>query len=429
MGEGSGVLTRRRVLLTLGAAAAAGCARAAVPTPASPVVAFDLGLTGADQVFVAPQPGGTFVRHEDAVFAATNRWFTPVISAFNDRHRGLRASFAPFFMPSDGERPGPPNPRISVLVGEWGGQDLASALRSSNMDTSVLLPGLLQAGQDASGNLRGVPVGFSPYAVGYGPTKSLDAARIAAPQATWSTDQFVAFCRAVAADGGGFWGEVVRGFLGRRRAWIGFVEGYGGSVLADGRLALTTAAALQGLNAFADLLAVTWNRGGRVAPVLTVGLSPYDRTAPHPVRTPVVRFPRAPIPVVPAVVDFASVPDAAPQPAAGATFAIWLLSRAGQQALTAVGFPAVRTDTATTHTWLTHGPAAVNPAHLRFAPPQLKALEKMQFAARLYRILTSAPPLRPPALRQLEQVADAVLAGDTNPVVAGGRLNQAGILQ
>jgi len=423
------MLTRRSLLIAAAASAVGGCAREVKPASTA-VTAFDVATTGAYQVFAPAAAGSSPEERESAMLAATERWFTPVLKAFNAAHRGLRATYASWLSPSAGG-PGTPNPAISALIGEWGGTDLSAELRASNVDTSVLLPGLLQAGQDAAGALRGLPIDVMPYAVSYGPAHAFSAARIPQPLPTWSTDQFAAFCADVAKHGGAFAGELVLGGEGgmgsRGIAWQGYVQGYGGAIVADGRIAITTSEALRGLTAFADLLEITSQQPHAPTPPLQVSLGLYNRTVPQPLGTAAVRFPRAPLPVVPAGVNFVSVPASAPHPTAGAIFALWLLTADGQRTLTSIGFPSVRTDIGPATSWLTKGPTAVNPADLRFSPPQLQSLRGVQLTPRLYGILTRPSAGQAPALRQLEQVCNGVLAGDTNPLEAEVQLNRDGI--
>ena len=390
------------------------------------MVAFDV----APSEEVAVQSSGTYAQREARIFAATQQWFQPVLTAFNDAHRSLRARFAPnIIVPAKGLG-GYPNPSLSVLFTPQGGQDLSAQFRSSNLDPTALLPGLLQAAQDFSGRLIGVPVDLSVYVVAY---RGLAGGHISAPSPSWTVADFTAFCGGVALHGGRFMGRIARGGLGAPLTWLGFAEGYGGQIISSGKLSLTSTNVLRGLNALADVLHITWDllfvRGTPSTPV--VEFWTYSQTAPRPslttlLKNAVVRFPRAPVPVVPAVVTLASVPQSAPQPEAGATFALWLLSRNGQTALTRIGFPGMRTDMDAA-SWLGKGPAGVRPGDLRFAPPQLTALNGMNFTERLSGILLQPESARLPALQKLQSVANSVIGGDANVFGAGAQLNRDGI--
>lgn len=352
-----------------------------------------------------------------------------MLTAFNNTHRGLRARYVPNTVVTATGIQGRGNPRVSAAVvgGDGNGLDLSAQFQASNMDPSVLLPGLLQTGHDLRGRLVGIPVDFSVYSVVY---TRLTAAHIAVPSPSWSTEEFAAFSADVAQHGGRFQGAIARGGIGSSLPWLGYAEGCGGQVLIAGKLSLTSAKVLRGLNALSDLLRITWNllfvRG--TGPV--VEFSAVNRTSPHPrtaaVSSGVVRFPRPPVPVVPAIAGLATVPRTAPRSEAGMTFVIWLISRAGQTALTSIGFPGVRTDMATP-SWLTKGPAAVQPGDLRFSPPQLQALNGMNFGQRLTGVLLLPSNARPSALQKLEAVANSVIAGDLNVFAAGAQLNRAGI--
>lgn len=424
------MLTRRSLLIAMASAAISGCAREVRPTITSPVVV--VGVSSNDVVssmssMGAASPTTTYD------FSATKVWLAPVLAAFNASHNGLRAQYVP---PAVDQPTGlvRTSPNASALLGAGGGIDLAPQLQAANVASSVLLPGVLQAAAGIAGGQRGIPIDLSVCMVGYAPSaKSLTLLGIDVPQTGWSTDQFTAFCTSVADKGGGFLaglGHTALGSLGLE--WLGYLEGYGGHFVgADGTLRLTAKSALPGLNAFADLLQVTWER-----PVVPGSLPPaeayfimYNGTSPgRPLAKNLIRFPRAPNRIVPAQVVPASVPVSAPQPGAGATFVVWLISRGGQRALTGIGYPSMRTDVEAPESWLSKGPAAVNPGDLRFPPQQLLQLGQLNFGRRLYGILLSPPTARPGALQKLEAVANSVIAGTLNVFAAGAQLNRDGIL-
>ena len=351
-----------------------------------------------------------------------------MISAFNEQHRSPRARFAPLYVSSSTSVLGiQQNPRVSAVVGsQQMGTDLTAEWQGTNLDASALLPGVLAASTGTDGKIRGVPVDLEPYAAFY-TAQQFAAADIAAPRATWSTDAFVALCAAMAKKGGGFGSGLGRGQM-PNLTWLGFVEGYGGQAVSGGRLVLTAPSVLRGLTTFADVLQITWNRPWSHNTPLSLSITSYNATTGTSLMPgTVARFPRAPIPVVPAVLLHAYVPPTAPQPQAGAAFATWLISRAGQKALTSIGFPAMRTDLAGGMSWFSKGEAAVGAGNLRFAPSELAALVPINFASRLYNVLMMFSAARLTALRTLEQVANAVISGATNATAASAQLNRAGI--
>gem|GEM_PF-1352082 len=431
-----GTLTRRDLLIAMASTAAGGCARSARPTITSTVVTFDVA-TVAERVRSAS--GGaskTYAQREAAVTAATARWFTPVLSAFNNSRRWLRARFDVLHVEKQSSLA--LNPSLSALIGvPWGYRtvDLTAELRVANIDANALLPGTLQAGMTENGTVWGVPIDISPYAVFYGTSghKPTATTHIGNPRSDWSTAAFAVYCQEVAQQGGQFWLGLGQGTVANSLAWLGYVEGYGGQVATDGRISLTSSDTVRGLNAFADLLQTTWPHPLRSSTPIMVYFAPYNGTtggpltfAPPPNYLAMVHFPRAPMATVPANIMFAVALADGPKPEAGATFVTWLLTGPGQSALTSIGFPAMRTDI-TTASWLEKGPAAVDPVTLRYVPPAVQALQGLNFTGRLYSILTSPADSRVAGLQQLEQACNSVIAGGLNVYAAGAELNKAGI--
>ena len=373
----------RRHVLALAAAALCGtpaCARlgrsvAATGPAASAGSVIEFGVT---TVLLRVNPGHpsatqTVGGYVAAQTAATAAWWHPVLDAFKAGHRGLRAQYvAPGGVSSTAaaEVFGPgtsfqeaPNPQVSCRVGDvltsLGRKDLSTAIRDVNLDTETLLPGVLAACTGAHGEVWGLPVDVAIGALGFN-AAGLQSAGVRPPaEAGWTAEQLQAAAVQVAAHSGH--SPVGAGLAwadgGTGPVWFGYLRGYGGSLLENGQVALTSGPGLSGLQAYAAILGVCWDPAEQSAnaraPWLAFRQGVAQVGGPRWPQQGLCRFPEMPgVAAVPASPLVASVPVTAPQPQAGVLFVTWLLTPDGQTAITGLGYPAMRADMVGGASWL-----------------------------------------------------------------------------
>lgn len=410
-------LTRRSVLLLALAAAGCGRPRAAQPRRAPAAVRLDVAVQ-----MQVPAGGATaralYQRAKDVA-----AWFAPVVLAFNASHPQMRAVSVPEIL-----APAPRShgmieayPRASVLVGAGaGGLDLRGALKAANADLSALLPGAIAGVTQASGAVEGIPVDFAIEEVLYD-SRALAAAGLAGPPpAGWTLAQMLALVEGLAQRRAVFGADLAFAPYNVGPAWLGFALGYGGSVFAGGRLALTAPRVLEGLNAYGRVLQNTWGRRapGVVGALAFEQVSGVHRGAHQAAALRRTRFPRMPLAqVVPAALRCATAPMTAPHRREGAIFAVWLVSAEGQRALTALGFPAMRADASDRGSWLSGRGAQVRRSQLRFLPGVLTG--GLAASLELDVVVTNAVALaagaRRAALARIEAQVNAFLARSAKP--------------
>ncbi len=391
--------------------------------------------------------GMTPAQHLAAASAAAAAWWSPVLQAFNESHRHFRARFAPIGIDPKATSGGwgwTPNPAVSCRagvspIGMGGSVDLASAIRDANLDTTALLPGILAASTDPDGRVRGTPIDLSLCAVWYH-AAALQKAHVSPPPLEgWTVDQFSAAVSDLATTGSRaatFGNGLAAEFYGGQNPpWFGFAEGYGGTVFGD-RVVLASGPVYQGLKAYADILRSTWAGADRISPSVTLEFAHSGLTTgapPWPAQG-LSRFPRLPVPAVPADVIMAEVPITAPNAAAGATFTVWLATRDGQRALTGIGYPAVRTDAPGGSTPFEKAQTGVRPTDLRFRPAGIfgcvyggkSTCTVYGFDRRLVLALLQPEPVRLSRLQAFEQALSGLLDGSLDFAQADGVLKRAG---
>lgn len=337
---------------------------------------------------------------------AAAAWFQPVLDAFNDSHSGRKAVFGNLLTPQ-----GWSNPEVSAQVGGgWLGRDVSGVMKDVNFDQASLLDGVLNAVTTPGGAVPGLPVDFSVIGLHFDRT-ALAHARVAAPSVGgWTSEGFLEAVSALSALGGterAVFGSDLA-FPSGVGAFLGYTEGYGGAVYSGADVSLTTNAVLDGLDAYGNVLRRTWKgmssglpSGTEVRWSLTFRVLSWSAVGTPWPELAYTRFPIMPVVhAVPALLDIASVPTGAPDPESGAEFIVWLLSEAGQEALTSLGYPAMR-KTLPPATWLEAQGTGITYPELRFP----SVVMGMEGPSGLDYLVLGALSL--PSSRQLE-VLDAI---------------------
>ena len=365
------------------------------------------------------------------VAAATGR-LRPVLDAFNATHAGLRATTAPLY----GAGGTPFNPVLSVVFdAEYVGANLRAEMSAANWNPSDLWPGLIETVAAPPGDIIGVPVNFVVTCVAFH-AAALRAFKVTAPSSSkWTEQAFLrtilglaraAGTRQVFGPGLGFSG-------GEGPVWLGYATGHGGSPFSGNTLELTGSRVMNGLDAYAEVLRNTWQAPPagqlKLADVSFVSLPATRRvnagdrlvagnratSASDAVRPwSIARFPAGPLAsTVPTVPRVAAVPVLAPDRRAGVAFVLWLLSRQGQQTLTSVGFPSMRTDVPSLPR--TFRQLSITYADLVFVPGAFAygAASRLDLDYRIAAAL-AAPPTsksRSRSLRAIQRVTNQFLSG------------------